>query len=578
MEGDEPMTRCRRTQAIAEAVADPGLGIDSLSAEQLAHVGICADCHLMVRDLDRLDVALTRALGTFVREDLPISVLATPAIPRHDPPSRPPAMFLAAAAVVVLAVGAVAAGGTWLDGRIGLGPDPPLTTSTTPAPSASPSAEPPSSPEPAPTPAVEPAPPVALDVGALAAVVDEPLVVRTEPGTEPDTTITDDRLWLGQRVRILDGPVQADGYTWWDVQVGEIRGWVADGERDGSAPWLSPIGNGRIAYADQMSYLDLQILTIDPDGGEATILVDLDASAVMRLVLTCGGGATPGGWTHDGARLAFDYAANGCDRNVGYVSSDGTGVVDLGPGSGPVWRPDGGAMTWAENVPYQPCAPGCDEGADRGPWELVHLEMGGEPAALTGGPAWTQAFSPAWAPDRETIVFTRWAPTDTITGEGIASIHVADADGSNPRVLTEGQDATWSPDGHWILFTRYNAETGVAELFRIRPDGSGQTALGEAWGAAYSPDGSRLAIARPGGLFTMAPDGTGSLLAIEGTTVDGFDWSPDGRHLVAGIDYGGNFGLYRVTLGGEAPMIVGLGQEGAAPSWQPLLLDRRLAE
>lgn len=581
------MNRCRRTEAIAEVVADPALGVEALTDEQHDHVAICADCHALVTGLERLDAGLTVGLRSLRREEMPAAVLATPAIPRRDSEWPAPMGFLAAAAVVVLAVGAVVAGGAWLDGtNVGLGPDPapsvtassgasfvPVATSTTVA-SASPG-------EPTPTAAATPeAGPAIIEVGAIVAVVDEPLVVRTTPGTEDASTITDDRLWLGQRVRILDGPVETNGYTWWDVAVGEIRGWVADAERDDSAPWLAPLGNGRIAYADPMGTGATRIWTMAADGSEPSVLADLDGEAGIRLVLSCGGGATPAGWTHDGSWLAFDYAIGGCDRTVGMVRADGSGLRVVGPGHWPAWRPDGQALTYGENVPYQPCGRDCGGDDDDGPWELLEVEIGGgEPAPFTTSEAWTSASMPAWAPDRLTVAFSRWITPETNTfAGGFSEIHLADGNGEDPRSLVEGQMPTWSPDGRWVVFTRVDPDTGASVLHRIRPDGSGLEAIGEGDAPQFAPDGSRLALIREGGVFTMAPDGRDVSLAIPGSMVDGIDWSPDGRHLVAAIDYAGSYGLYRVALGGAAPSITGLGQEGSWPAWQPLLLDPRLAD
>jgi hypothetical protein len=68
------MSRCRRTDAIAAIVADPGLGIEALTDEHWQHIGICADCNVAVRNLERLDHALTASLRSQPREELPPSV------------------------------------------------------------------------------------------------------------------------------------------------------------------------------------------------------------------------------------------------------------------------------------------------------------------------------------------------------------------------------------------------------------------------------------------------------------------------------------------------------------------------
>lgn len=46
------------------------------------------------------------------------------------------------------------------------------------------------------------------------------------------------RFQPNERVIVLEGPVDADGYRWWRVGTNQLAGWVADG--DGDVVWLSP--------------------------------------------------------------------------------------------------------------------------------------------------------------------------------------------------------------------------------------------------------------------------------------------------------------------------------------------------
>ena len=104
----------------------------------------------------------------------------------------------------------------------------------TPTPRTAPSATPrPSSAEPT------------LAVDTFAQVVTTDLVVRTAPGTGPDSEEIPGRI-AHHPVYIVDGPVRADGYEWWLIVPDEwggiggmySPGWVAAG--GDSEVWLAP--------------------------------------------------------------------------------------------------------------------------------------------------------------------------------------------------------------------------------------------------------------------------------------------------------------------------------------------------
>jgi hypothetical protein len=44
----------------------------------------------------------------------------------------------------------------------------------------------------------------------------------------------------GERVRIREGPVEADGYIWWRIEGQSGAGWSAERSKEGVV-WLQPV-------------------------------------------------------------------------------------------------------------------------------------------------------------------------------------------------------------------------------------------------------------------------------------------------------------------------------------------------
>jgi TolB protein len=149
-----------------------------------------------------------------------------------------------------------------------------------------------------------------------------------------------------------------------------------------------------------------------------------------------------------------------------------------------------------------------------------------------------------------------------------AELYTSNLDGTDIRRLTDNRyydaEATVSPDGRWIVFTRQ--VDGRLDLYRMRPDGSEEFQITRTpdWqegGAVYLPDSETLIFRAwriqdqgrrglPMTIFTIKHDGTG-LTQI--TDEPGTNWAPypapDGRHFVfVKLLDKGNFEIFLMSL------------------------------
>lgn len=120
-------------------------------------------------------------------------------------------------------------------------PDPTRAPVATPAPTApSPSPSDPS--EPSPAPPATPAPPGdSLVGGVVTTLASDGLRARSMPRISDDSFMFEPLLPLGTELYVLDGPVSASGYTWYEVAALTSRtlpsGWIASADRNGE-PWI----------------------------------------------------------------------------------------------------------------------------------------------------------------------------------------------------------------------------------------------------------------------------------------------------------------------------------------------------
>ena len=110
---------------------------------------------------------------------------------------------------------------------------------------------------------------------------------------------------------------------------------------------------------------------------------------------------------------------------------------------------------------------------------------------------------PSLAATKQTLLMNRLGPSQMV-------LYIANADGAGERPLfgASGFDynASFSPDGQWIVFTSERAGSGQADIYRVRPDGSGLERLTNDPDlddqAAMSPDAGHVAFVSTRGSHT----------------------------------------------------------------------------
>ena len=234
-------------------------------------------------------------------------------------------------------------------------------------------------------------------------------------------------------------------------------------------------------------------------------------------------------------------------------------------------------------------------------WHLHAVDPStGVERAITDG---VRDYESDWSPDGSQIVY------DTEGGD----IVVADADGSDPRVVGTGASPSWSPDGSRIAFAR-SEQSGGARIWVMNADGSDARAITEGpaagpvsgqdaavdWAPSWSPDGRSIAYVRvvahrspelPSGVGTT--DVTLEELRVwrdgaqpsDVSLTDAYanlgpvDWSPDGATLVFtggptlfdeqqtnGIIHAG---VLLVPADGGAVRDLPSGQDATGATWSP---------
>jgi TolB protein len=230
-------------------------------------------------------------------------------------------------------------------------------------------------------------------------------------------------------------------------------------------------------------------------------------------------------WSPRGAYVAFSRATGSGQSKIFVATARGKIVSRFGSATyngGPLWSPDGRHIQyWGSFAHIYGLMVAAPDGSGDG-------EVAGSSAWPTSGPA-----NPAWSPDGQWLAFTDG--DDIAVPQGIYSVRLESYE--RRMLVRRAYYPAHSPDGTKLAFVAF-PRAGLGGVFVANADGSEPRAVSDAADAAmpaWSPDSKRIAFVRDFAIVVARADGSGEDIIAPRVpsriVASGPRWSPDGRFV-----------------------------------------------